>query len=64
MLIFAQKTMDSPQLEAATSALHGAIAGLVLAVALAWLLGRRNLHGELCPVAVRTAGLAVSSVAW
>ncbi len=43
MFLSAQKTTDSPQFEAATSALHGVIAGLVLAMLLAWLLGRRNL---------------------
>lgn len=47
MLLFAQKTTDSPQLEAATSALNGVIVGLVLAVVVGLLLERRNLRGSL-----------------
>jgi energy-coupling factor transporter ATP-binding protein EcfA2 len=42
--------VGSPQLEAATSALHGAVAGLFLAALAAWLLGRRNLRASFALV--------------
>lgn len=56
MLTFARKTMDSPQLEAAMSALYGAITGLILATLAAWLLGRRNLRASFALVLLAVPG--------
>jgi len=48
--------VGSPQLEAATSALHGAVAGLFLAALAAWLLGRRNLRASFALVLLVVPG--------
>lgn len=50
------QTVDSPQLEAAASALYGAVAGLFLAALAAWLLGRQNLRASFALVLLVVPG--------